>query len=326
VVRADRRADLGIKTQAADTALDRALREGVALMEENAAIRAQGDGGRSVRDGMARHAACVGAGTYKGFRMGGRGWTRWGPGKGRRRRLWVGVVLGNEWSAPGNLWQAAKAKAAALLTPGRIDKLIYELQDKYVDLRRIRDHIREIGGTITDLNDAYLGEELYHKRLAHRTQDFLKAELRPLLADMKARGVGMQELESFLHARHAPEANAEMAKRNPNQAEIDAGRRKAATVVRGLERNLQTAQARGLATKAIEQALNDARGDLVKWNGAQAFSGTEQERRSLSGMTDQAAAAIMAGLSPQRRADLDALATGWMTSTPARCSFSTTTD
>jgi hypothetical protein len=212
-------------------------------------------------------------------------------------------------ASPGNLWQAAKAKAAALLTPGRIDKLIYELQDKFVDLRRFRDHIREIGGTITDLNDAYLGEELYHKRLAHRTQGFRKSELLPLLADMKARGVGTDELEAFLHARHAPEANAEMAKRNPNQAEIDAGRRNAATVVRGLERNLQTAQARGMATRAIEQALNDARGDLVKWNGAQAFSGTEQERRSLSGMTDQAAAAIMAGLSPQRRADLDALAT-----------------
>mgnify|MGYP000918234664 CR=1 FL=1 len=180
-------------------------------------------------------------------------------------------------ASPGNLSQAAKAKAAALLTPGRIDKLIYEFQDKYVDLRRIRDHIREIGGTISDLNDAYLGEELYHKRLAHRTQDFLKSELRPLLADMKARGVGMQELESFLHARHAPEANAEMARRNPNQAEIDAGRKNAAAVVRGLERNLQTAQARGMATNAIEQALNDARGELVKWNGAQAFSGTEQE-------------------------------------------------
>jgi hypothetical protein len=212
-------------------------------------------------------------------------------------------------ASPGNLWQAAKAKAAAILTPGRIDKLIYELQDKYVDLRRIRDHIREVGGTITDMNDAYLGEELYHKRLAHRTQNFLKDELRPLLTDMKARGVGMQELESFLHARHAPEANAEMAKRNPNQAEIDAGQTKAAAVVRRLELNLQTAQARGLATKAIEQALNDARGDLAKWNGAQAFSGTEEERRSLSGMTNQASAAIMAGLSPQRRADLDALAT-----------------
>lgn len=210
--------------------------------------------------------------------------------------------------ASGNLWQAAKAKAAALLTPGRIDQLIYEFQDKYVDLRRIRDHLREIGGTITDMNDAYLGEELYHKRLAHQTQSFLKVELRPLLADMKARGVGMEELETFLHARHAPEANAEMARRNPNQAEIDAGRKNAATVVRGPERNLQTAQARGLSTKAIEQALNEARGDLVKWHGAQSFHGTEQERRSLSGMTDQAAAAIMAGLTPPRRADLDALA------------------
>jgi hypothetical protein len=85
----------------------------------------------------------------------------------------------------GNAWQRAKAKAAEILSPKNLDKVIYELQDKYVDLRRMRDHIREIGGTITDLNDAYLGEELYHKRLAHRTQDFLKAELRPLLADMK---------------------------------------------------------------------------------------------------------------------------------------------
>ncbi len=269
---------VGIRTQPSETALDRALTVGAQLMRENVELAAGNGGALSPADPDIR------------FNIAGTQSTVTPP------------------ASPGSLWQAAKAKAAALPTPGRIDRLIYELQDKYVDLRRIRDHIREIGGTISDLNDAYLGEELYHKRLAHRTQDFLKAELRPLLADMKARGVGMDELESFLHARHAPEANAEMARRNPNQAEIDAGRKKAAAVVRGLERNLQTAQARGLATKAIEQALNDARGELVKWNGAQAFSGTEQERRSLSGMTDQAAAAIMAGLSPQRRADLDALA------------------
>jgi LmbE family N-acetylglucosaminyl deacetylase len=211
-------------------------------------------------------------------------------------------------ASPGNLWQAAKAKAAAILTPGRIDKLIYELQDKYVDLRRIRDHIRKIGGTITDLNDAYLGEELYHKRLSHRTDGFLKAELRPLLVDMRARGVSLQDLETYLHARHAPEANAEMARRNPSQAEIDAGQRQAAATVRSLELHLQRAKATGAATSALEQSLNDARGELAAWNGAQAFRGTEDERRSLSGMSDAAAAAIMDGLTPERRADLEALA------------------
>mgnify|MGYP000945787674 FL=1 len=301
---------VGIRTQPSETALDRALTVGAQLMRENVALRdvATGKvpGAKNAKELLpsvllnARNDAGVKPIVVDAPRDVNRGDIRFN-------------IAGTQPAvtppaSSGNLWQAAKARAAALLTPGRIDKLIYEFQDKFIDLRRTRDHIREIGGTISDLNDAYLGEELYHKRLAHRTEDFLKAELRPLLADMKARGVGMDELESFLHARHAPEANAEMAKRNPNQAEIDAGRKNAAAVVRGLERNLQTAQARGMATKAVEQALNDARGELVKWNGAQAFNGTEQERRSLSGMTDQAAAAIMAGLSPQRRADLDALA------------------
>ena len=210
--------------------------------------------------------------------------------------------------APGNLYQAAKKKAASLLTPERLDKVIYEMQDKFIDLRRIRDHIKEIGGTITDLNDAYLGEELYHKRLAYRTEQFLKEELQPFFADMKARGVEMPEFEKFLHARHAPEANDEMAKRNPNQKQIDAGRQKSAATVRALELNLQTAKARGLATVAIEKALNDARAELVRWNGAQAFKGTEAERLSLSGMSNADAGALMASLTPAQRADMNALA------------------
>jgi hypothetical protein len=182
------------------------------------------------------------------------------------------------------------------------------MQDKFIDLRRIRDHIKEIGGTITDLNDAYLGEELYHKRLAYRTEQFLKEELQPFFADMKARGVEMPEFEKFLHARHAPEANDEMAKRNPNQKQIDAGRQKSAATVRALELNLQTAKARGLATVAIEKALNDARAELVRWNGAQAFKGTEAERLSLSGMSNVDASTLMASLTPAQRADMNALA------------------
>ena len=222
--------------------------------------------------------------------------------------------IANDWyngpsGAPvRNAWQAAKAKAAAILAPKTLDKVIYEFQDKFIDLRRLRDYIKSIGGAITDMNDAYLGEELYHKRLAHRVETFAADELRPLLAEMRIKGVGMNELETFLHARHAPEANAEMAKRNPNQNEIDAGHAAAAAAVRQLETQLQHAKATGTATVAIEKALNDARGDLSDWNGAQAFHGTEDERLSLSGMSDAAAAAIMAKLSPARRAALDALA------------------
>lgn len=204
--------------------------------------------------------------------------------------------------------QRLKAKALQLTSPQAITSLIYEYQDKNIDLKRLRDHIKELGGTITDLNDAYLGEELYHKRVAKRTQDFLSEELKPLLADLRARGLDLPTLEQFLHARHAPEANKVLAERNPNAQMIDAGRKQAQQAVRALELQLQRAKAQGTATKAIEDALTEAREDASRWKGAQAFQGTEDERTSLSGMSDAAAKAFMDGLQPGQRVHLDALA------------------
>lgn len=204
--------------------------------------------------------------------------------------------------------QRLKAKALQLTSPQAITSLIYEYQDKNIDLKRLRDHIKELGGTITDLNDAYLGEELYHKRLAKRTQDFLSEELKPLLADLRARGLDLPTLEQFLHARHAPEANKVLAERNPNAQMIDAGRNQAQQAVRALEVQLQRAKAQGMATKAIEDALTEAREEASRWKGAQAFQGTEEERTSLSGMSDAAAKAFMDGLQPGQRVHLDALA------------------
>jgi len=207
-----------------------------------------------------------------------------------------------------NAWTRAKAKAMNLTSPAAIDKLLYEFQDKYVDLKRLRDHIKAIGGTITDLNDAYLGEELYHKRLAKRTEDFLDKELKPLLADMRSRGVSLPELERYLHARHAPEANKALAERNPNRAMIDSGKAEAVRAVRDLEQKLQRARAQGSATKAIEEALEQARSEAANWIGAQPFRGNEAERLALSGMSDAEAKAHMDSLTPRQRESLQELA------------------
>jgi len=220
-------------------------------------------------------------------------------------------TLGNTPPTPPqnpNAWQKLKAKALELTSPDAIESLIYEYQDKNIDLKRLRDHIKELGGTITDLNDAYLGEELYHKRLAKRTQDFLSEELKPLLADMRARGVDMPTLERYLHARHAPEANRVLAERNPNAQMIEAGKAKARAEVKALEVQLQRARAQGAATKAIEQALEQALAERDRWTGAQAFKGTEAERLSLSGMSDAEAAAFMGGLPAGQKVHLEALA------------------
>lgn len=218
----------------------------------------------------------------------------------------------NEPPQPGpwqeNAWTRAKAKAMELTSPQAIDRLIYEFRDKYIDLKNLREHIQAIGGTITDLNDAYLGEELYHKRLSKRTEDFLDKELKPLLASMRSRGVRLPELERYLHARHAPEANRSLAERNPNRRMIDDGRAKAQADVRELELKLQSAVAKGMTTKAIEEALIEARAQASKWVGAQAFRGEEAQRLALSGMSDQEAKAFIDGLTPAKRAHLEALA------------------
>ncbi len=207
-----------------------------------------------------------------------------------------------------NAWTVLKNRVMKLTSPENIDKLIYEFQDKHIDLKRVIAHIKELGGTVTDLNDAYLGEELFHKRLAKRTEDFLADELKPMLAQMKATDVTMEELETYLHARHAPEANAAMAKRNPNAAELDAIKTKANADMKALELQLQHAKAKGTATKAIEKSLDEARAEVRKWFGAQAYKGSEQDRLSLSGMSDSEAAAHMANLTPGKRQHLDALA------------------
>jgi hypothetical protein len=210
--------------------------------------------------------------------------------------------------AQRNRWQALKQRVMNLTSPEALDKLIYELQDRFVDLKRIEAHIKALGGTVTDLNDAYLGEELFHKRLATRTERFLDDELRPLLAELKAGGSSMEEFEQFLHARHAAEANAAMAKRNPNLVEIDAMEQQAKAQVRDLELQLQRASQQGTATQAIERSLAQAREQLAEIGRIQPFPGTEAERLSLSGMSDADASAVLGGLSPQQRAVLDALA------------------
>jgi hypothetical protein len=199
--------------------------------------------------------------------------------------------------------QRLKARVTALTSAESLDNLLYEYQDKLVDLKRIRDHIKDISGTISDLNDAYLGEELHHKRVAKRTQDFLSDELKPLLADMRARTVDMPTLETLLHARHAPEANAAMAERNPNQQTIDTKKAAADAQLRTLERQLQKSIAAGGATKALAQAVDQACEERARWTGAQEFKGTEAERLSLSGMAAYKVA-IKQGMSKERAASL----------------------
>lgn len=189
-----------------------------------------------------------------------------------------------------------------------VDKWLYNWQDKFIDLKRIQATIKELNGTVTEVNDAYRGEELYHKRVAARTRNFLRDEVRPLLAAMNDAKVTMQEFDRFLHARHAPEANKAMAERNLSQKELDAKRAAADKTVDDLRLQLQKSQANGSSVAPIQKALAKAMIEADEWRGAQPFKGTEAQRLSLSGMSDAEAKAILDGYTPVKRQAMDALA------------------
>lgn len=174
--------------------------------------------------------------------------------------------------------------------PKRIDNLIYEAQDKLIDLKRIRDTIKASGVVVREQYDAYLAEELFHGRAAYRVQTSFENEFLPLLEEMKMRGIDVEDFDKFLHARHAKERNAAMLKANPNQAELDQQIKDTADAV--------------LRASGRDAVILEAK--LRSLLATKPYSGTEAERAKLSGMSDAEADAVLAGLG-NRRAAFDAL-------------------
>jgi len=97
----------------------------------------------------------------------------------------------------------------------KLDDVIRTLQDKHIDSKRTVQAIKAAGRQVADKWDVYLQESLFHGRAAKRTLEFVETELTPLAQDLAMRGLTLDELDQYLHARHAEEANALIAQRNP---------------------------------------------------------------------------------------------------------------
>lgn len=141
-------------------------------------------------------------------------------------------ILPNESTAPDSGGATAFARGTGNLfqpniwstpDPTRTDRVIYELQDGKVDLKRVQEAITKSGQQITEQYDARLAETLYPGRVAYRSKSFLDTEAKPLLEAMARNKVEMDELADYLHARGAKERNAQIAKVNPNMPDGGAG-------------------------------------------------------------------------------------------------------
>ena len=122
-------------------------------------------------------------------------------------------------TAGAGVWQSPE--------PTKFDQWTYLLQDKQIDTKRVLNAIKSTGQQVDDAQDVYLQETLYHGRTAKRVKDFAEQEERPLMELMRDKGLSLRQVEEYLHARHAPEANKALAERNPS-AEVIAANLKAA--------------------------------------------------------------------------------------------------
>ncbi len=143
----------------------------------------------------------------------------------------------------------------------RTDDLLYKMQDKHVDLKRVQEGIKKAIGGIRDDIDAYLHEELFHGRAAKATEEFLERELQPFVGEMKQRGITMEALENFLWARHAAERNAQIAKINPDMPDGGSGLtdKQAADLMAGKDVTVG-----GQTVKGIDQTKLRSLNDLAR--------------------------------------------------------------
>jgi hypothetical protein len=120
---------------------------------------------------------------------------------------------------------SARDEVAYSIRPeaSRFDDMVYKMQNKMIDTKRVIESITATVGQIADDLNVYLQEELFHGRAAKRVSDFGKQELKPLMEQIGRDGYTIADVEEYLQARHAPEANQVIAQRNPNEPGLQDG-------------------------------------------------------------------------------------------------------
>ncbi|MCC7144235.1 MAG: ParB N-terminal domain-containing protein [Candidatus Eisenbacteria bacterium] len=95
--------------------------------------------------------------------------------------------------------------------PTRWDEFVRTFQDNKVDLKRLQEAISK-QKAIPEEQDAYLKDEARISRTADKIDRARRTRFLPLLESIREEGLTLDEVERFLHARHAPEANKQIAK------------------------------------------------------------------------------------------------------------------
>jgi hypothetical protein len=96
----------------------------------------------------------------------------------------------------------------------KLSKWFQEFADEHVILTKVSNAIRSLNRTISDMSDAEKKQELKNSRISSQLLQFANEEVNPILKEMIEKGVSMEDINKYLHARHAEAYNNRMNELN----------------------------------------------------------------------------------------------------------------
>lgn len=145
------------------------------------------------------------------------------------------------------------------------DAFVRSIADKYQRLKVIQQAVKEQGGRITEAEDVYRAEELFHGKTGEDMRVMEEDYIKPLQDVMSKRNIEAGELDLYLVAKHAPERNAYIAKINPKMQDGGSGmtNAEAVAILDKFEQEGRTDDMKA-AAKYVYDMLANTRNTLVE--------------------------------------------------------------
>lgn len=119
--------------------------------------------------------------------------------------------------------EVAEASGFSIPDETRKDAILRSIFDKYQRLKVVQKSVKEQGGRVTEGEDVYLAEELFHGKVGEDLRQLEDDYVKPLQDLMSEKDIDAKELDLFLIAKHAPERNAHIAEINEKMPDGGSG-------------------------------------------------------------------------------------------------------
>ncbi|MBA4307617.1 MAG: hypothetical protein C0429_12865 [Sphingopyxis sp.] len=141
------------------------------------------------------------------------------------------------------------------------DEFRIKVQDRFLPLLRLQQAVeRDIGRPLAETSNPYMGEELMSGKIGAKLEALNNDHVQPLYDALVESDVSLDELETYLYARHAPERNKRISEINPLFEEGSGSGMtdiEAAAIMSRIEQSGKLGAMKGLASR-VDAMLNES--------------------------------------------------------------------